>query len=56
MNDEIMECILNAYEQGLEVADIYDLLDERVQWEDLEEIIKDYEDSLRPDYFYKEAN
>ena len=43
LHEDIIAAIINGYEQGLDIADLYDQFDGRVDWHDIETVYTTYE-------------
>ena len=44
LHDDIIKAIINGYEQGLDIADLYDQFDGRVDWHNIETVYTTYEE------------
>jgi hypothetical protein len=51
LSDETITAIINGYEQGLDIADLYDQFDGRVDWHAIEAVFTTYEESVKDDDF-----
>ena len=49
--NDIIAAIINGYEQGLDIQDLYDQFDGRVRWHDIEAVFTTYEESVGDDDF-----
>ena len=56
LHDDIIKAIIDGYEQGLDIADLYDQFDGRVDWHDIETVYTTYEESLGDDDFDHDDN
>ena len=56
LHDDIIKAIIDGYEQGLDIADLYDQFDGRVEWHDIETVYTTYEGSLGDDAFDHDDN
>ena len=56
LHDDIIAAIINGYEQGLDIADLYDQFDGRVDWHDIETVYTTYEESVESDDFDYDNN
>ena len=56
IHEDIIAAIINGYEQGLDIADLYDQFDGRVDWHDIETVYTTYEESLGDDDFDHDDN
>jgi hypothetical protein len=56
LHDDIIKAIIEGYEQGLDIADLYDQFDGRVDWHDIETVYTTYEESLGDDDFDHDDN
>lgn len=56
LHDDIIAAIINGYEQGLDIADLYDQFDGRVDWHDIETVYTTYEESVESDDFDHDDN
>ena len=51
IHEDIIAAIVDGYEQGLDIADLYDQFDGRVDWHDIESVYTTYEESVGDDDF-----
>ena len=51
IHEDIVKAVIDGYEQGLDIADLYDQFDGRVDWHDIESIYTTYEESVESDDF-----
>jgi len=49
IHEDIVKAVINGYEQGLDIADIYDQFDGRVDWHDIETVYTTYEEAYPKD-------
>ena len=56
IHEDIIAAIINGYEQGLDIADLYDQFEGRVDWHDIETVYTTYEESVESDDFDHDDN
>ena len=51
LHDDIIKAIIDGYEQGLDIADLYAQFEGRVDWHDIATVYTTYEESVESDDF-----